>query len=87
MDALVFPKLKSRSVTLKQQGKARVRVDYQGMDVLMLWTKPGAGYLCIEPWTNAPDYTDADGDIRHKPGMIALAPGKTVEKEHTITIL
>lgn len=88
VDALVFPSLKSRSVTLKSSVSAkRIRVDYEGMDVLMLWTKPGADYICIEPWCNAPDYVDADMQIAHKPGMIRLQPGEAAERTHTVTFL
>ena len=88
VDALVFPSLKSRSVTLKSSASAkRIRVDYEGMDVLMLWTKPGADYICIEPWCNAPDYVDADMQIAHKPGMIRLQPGETADRTHTVTFL
>ncbi len=88
VDALVFPSLKSRSVTLKSDvSEKKIRVDYAGMDVLMLWTKPGADYICIEPWCNAPDYVDADMQIAHKPGMIRLAPGDSVLKAHTVTFL
>ena len=88
VDALVFPSLKSRSVTLKSSVSAkRIRVDYEGMDVLMLWTKPGADYICIEPWCNAPDYVDADMQIAHKPGMIRLQPGEAAKRTHTVTFL
>ena len=88
VDALVFPTLKSRSVTLKNGVDDRaVRVDYEGMDVLMLWTKPGAGYLCIEPWCNAPDFADADMQIAHKPGCICLNAGEETERSHTVTFL
>lgn len=88
VDALVFPHLKSRSVTLTSAvTDKKIRVDFEGMDVLMLWTKPGAGYICIEPWTNAPDYVDADMNIEHKPGVIRLEPGQTAVRSHTITVL
>ena len=88
VDALVFPGLKSRSVTLKSSvSEKKIRVDYAGMDVLMLWTKPGADYICIEPWCNAPDYVDADMQIAHKPGMICLKPGETAERSHRITFM
>ncbi len=88
VDALVFPYLKSRGVVLKDAaGKPVVRVDYDGMDVLMLWQKPGAGYLCIEPWCNAPDFVDSDMQIEHKEGMMRLAPGESITKSHTITFL
>ncbi len=86
VDALVFPALKSRSVTLKNSvNNKTLRVDYEGMDILMLWTKPGADYICIEPWCNLPDRTDTDMQIAHKPGMICLQPGEETAKSHRIT--
>lgn len=85
VDAMVFPTLKSRSVTLKNSLNSKtIRVDYAGMDVLMLWTKPGADYICIEPWCNAPDFVDADMQIAHKPGCIRLQPGERAERTHTV---
>ena len=88
VDALVFPSLRSRSVTLKNSlNSKKIRVDYDGMDVLMLWTKPGADYICIEPWCNAPDYVDATMRIEDKPGMIRLAPGESAERTHSMTFL
>lgn len=88
VDALVFPSLKSREVTLRSRKHDRaVRVSYPQHDVLMLWMKPGAKYLCIEPWLNAPDYLDADMDIMHKPGCLRLEEGEKVERSHTITIV
>lgn len=88
VDALVFPEQTSRAVTLKNSvNDKKIRVEYPELDVLMLWTKPGAGYICIEPWSNAPDYLDADMDIRHKPGMIALEPGQETSRKHIITVL
>jgi len=87
VDALVFRTLKSRGVTLRSRKHPReIRVDFPDHDVLMFWTKPGAGYLCIEPWCNAPDFTDADLRIDHKPGFIRLQPGETADRRHTITI-
>lgn len=86
VDALVFRTLKSRGVTLESKlHDRRVRVDYPGHDVLMLWQKPGADYICIEPWVNAPDQTDSDMQIEHKPGCIRLAPGETTDRRHVIT--
>lgn len=85
VDALVFPTLKSRGVTLVNKNDAHtVRVEYPDVDVLMLWTKPGADYICIEPWSNAPDMTTTDMQIEHKKGMIHLAPGEEKVVVHTI---
>ncbi len=86
VDALVFPTLKSRTVWLKNSLNAKkIRVDFDGMDVLMLWTKPGADYICIEPWCNAPDFIDADMQIEKKAGCIRLGKGERAERMHRIT--
>ena len=87
VDALVFRTLKSRGVTLKSDlHDRRVRVEFPAHDVLMFWTKPGAEYICIEPWVNAPDFVDSDMQIAHKPGCIRLSPGQTQERWHKIII-
>lgn len=85
-NTLVFPTLRSRSVTLRPcDGSRFVRVDFEDFDNLLLWQAPGAGYLCIEPWTHMPEYTDHDGDITHKPGILMLDGGAEKSFTHTIT--
>lgn len=87
VDALVFRTLKSRSVTLRSKAHNReIQVDFPQHDTLMFWTKPGAGYICIEPWCNAPDFVDADLRIDRKPGFLPLKPGETIVRQHTITV-
>ena len=88
VDALVLRTLTSRGVTLRSTLHDRqVHVDFPDHNTLMLWTKPGAGYICIEPWCNAPDFVDADHRIDHKPGFIRLMAGESATRTHTITIL
>ena len=88
VDALVFRTLKSRGVTLTSTLHDRkVRVDFPGHDVLMFWMKPGAEYICIEPWINAPDFVDSDMQIANKPGCRCVKPGETEDVSHVITIL
>lgn len=87
VDALVFRSLKSKGVTLagKKDGR-RVRVDFPEHPILMFWDKPGAEYLCIEPWCNGPDFVDAPYEIDKKFGFMRLEPGETIRRAHTITI-
>lgn len=88
VDALVFEQLRSRSLTLRHRATGRgVRVDYPGFDALLLWTKPGAPFLCVEPWCGLPDYVDADGPLCGKPRILRAEPGQTVEKLHRFTLL
>lgn len=85
-DTLIFPTLHSRSVTLRpNDGSCFVRVDFEDFDNLLLWQVPGAGYLCIEPWSHMPEYIDHDGDITRKPGVRCLAGGQSDRLTHTVT--
>ncbi|MBO5060433.1 MAG: aldose 1-epimerase family protein [Clostridia bacterium] len=86
IDALVFLDLKSRKASLvnNETGKS-IEVSFDGADYLLLWTKPGAEYMCIEPWCGIPDFVDSDYDITKKPGIIRLDAGKTDIKTHVIT--
>ncbi|PKB19465.1 galactose mutarotase-like enzyme [Novosphingobium kunmingense] len=74
-DALVFDAPVSRSVTYGAPGKPGLRVDFEGMPYLVVWTKPGADYVCIEPWQGQPDPAGFTGDIRDKPGVVLVQPG------------
>lgn len=86
--ALVFCTLKSRGVNLvSSQHERKIRVEFPDHGALMLWNKPGADYICIEPWTNAPDFLDSDMQIDHKLGCIRLDPGREAERSHRITVL
>ena len=85
VDALVFAELNSRAVTLSNRAGGRcVRVTFEGFDHLLLWQKPGARYLCIEPWTGLPDFEDTDGDITQKDSITALAGGESFSRTHTL---
>lgn len=85
-DALIFDALESRRLTYRGPGTAEVAVDFQGMPQLGLWMKPGAGYLCIEPWQGYSDPAGFDGSIDEKPGMVTIAPGESRNFGMAITI-
>lgn len=86
VDALVFTGLKSRSAALKNNRTgSRIDLSFDGFDYFLLWTKPGAKYICLEPWCGIPDYIDSDYDITKKPGINALAAGEVFSRVHVIT--
>lgn len=71
--ALVFDTLASRSVVY---GDA-VRIAFPRMPHLGIWTKPGAGYVCIEPWQGHASPEGVGGELADKPAMMAIMPGAT----------
>ena len=90
VDAQVFLGLKSRGVTLQKiGGEKKIHVGFEGLDYMLIWTKPGAHahYICIEPWANFPDYVDHNKQIAEKPGMIRVEAGEEVVRNHVITVL
>lgn len=85
VDALIFTDIKSRFVTLRNRKNGKsVSVDFEGFDYLLLWTKPKAPYLCIEPWTTCPSYLDDSYDLSEKEGMMPVEPQEHFTRTHTI---
>lgn len=85
-DALVFTSLKSRKVELKNNVTGySIQVAFPGKDYFLLWTNPGAKYICLEPWCGIADFVNTDYDITKKKGINTLEAGKCFIREHTIT--
>lgn len=86
VDALVFLNLKSRKVSLKnRRTNDEIKLEFDDHNFFLLWTKPGAKYICMEPWCGCQDFVDADYDFINKKGIIKLLAGEENTKTHKIT--
>jgi galactose mutarotase-like enzyme len=74
-DALIFDDIESRSVDYGAGGAPGIRVSFPDTPYLGVWTKPGAQFICIEPWHGIADPQGFTGDLKEKPGVFALMPG------------
>lgn len=74
-DALIWRKVESRGCLYGARHGPQLRLDWSDMPSLGVWTKPGARFICIEPWDGIADRADFSGDIWQKPGVRAIAPG------------
>lgn len=74
-DALIWDRITSRSLLWGVPGRRRLKIDFPDTPWLGLWQKPGAHYLCIEPWAGMADLVGFTGDIWDKPGIMRLPPG------------
>jgi len=86
-DALIFDRLKSRRLSYEAPAGPRLEVEFADFPTLGVWTKPGAGFICIEPWQGFADPVGYDGDIRDKPGIIEIAPGESRELSMSISLI
>lgn len=88
VDALVFKSMKARSATLKNRNNGReFKITFDGFDYFLLWTKPDAPYICLEPWCGIHDSVNADKNIETKEGIIALESGETFSAVRTLEII
>lgn len=73
-DALIWDAVRSRSVRYGAPGTPHLEVAFDA-PMLGIWTKPGAHFVCIEPWHGIADPEGYAGEFRDKPGVFEVAPG------------
>lgn len=86
-DALVFKQLNSNEVTLKNNDKAILKVNYDHFPYLGIWTKQNAPFLCIEPWCGLADGLNHNGNLEEKEGINHLPAGEDFLRAIRIEIL
>jgi galactose mutarotase-like enzyme len=86
-DALIFDDLRSRWVTYGADGTPRIRLGLGDAPYLGIWSKPGAGFVCIEPWHGIADSAGFTGDFRDKPQVFSISPGAAVVMPMMVTLL
>ncbi|WP_447763929.1 aldose 1-epimerase family protein [Sphingopyxis panaciterrae] len=75
-DALIWDRLASRGLSWGADGTPGLRIEFPDTPWLALWQKPGAHYLCIEPWAGMADPFGFNGEIWEKPGIMRLRPAQ-----------
>lgn len=85
-EALCF--LDARSPGLRFTGPRgpALRVEGEGYRHVVLWSRPGAPFLCVESWTGHGDPEGYAGELAEKPSMILLAPGDAGAHVATYTL-
>lgn len=83
-DAIIVKNMKSKSLFLKTETKAILKFTFEGFKYLGFWSKPGAKFVCIEPWHNTADKVDSDGILMNKEDVIKLKPGEEFESKYSV---
>lgn len=84
-DALIFLNAESKKITLgAKHSSRRLTVEFAGFPELGIWAKPGAPFVCIEPWYGYADPEQPYGDITNKPGIRQLKAGETFTCAHRV---
>jgi galactose mutarotase-like enzyme len=74
-DALVWDAVRSDSLTYGAPNGPQLRIAFPDTPMLGIWTKPGAAFVCVEPWHGIADPEGYTGEFRDKPGVFEVPPG------------
>jgi len=86
-DAVIFDRLKSRKLRYGAPDGPQLEVSFPDTPYLGVWTKPGAPYICVEPWHGIADPAGYAGDFRHKPGVFEVPAGGAKEIRMSIGVV
>ena len=84
-DALILSDIKSEKLRIK--GDNEIEFTFGKCPFLGIWAKPGAPYVCIEPWYGVNDGRDVKKDISEKRGIERLDEGETFGFSWTAEII
>jgi galactose mutarotase-like enzyme len=82
----VWTDLNSRALTYGVPDGPHLDIAFPDTPHLGIWTKPGAPFLCIEPWAGHADPEGFTGDFRDKPGVTEIAPGDARTYRMDVTV-
>lgn len=86
-DALIFKNITSKWIAVKNNKTQRtVILETGGAPHLGVWAKPGAPYVCIEPWFSYADAPQTSYDITQKQDITRLSPGQTFLAGYAINV-
>ncbi|MBC7642021.1 MAG: aldose 1-epimerase family protein, partial [Flavobacterium sp.] len=86
-DALVFKKINSKSITILENSKPYLKINFEKFPNLGIWTVQNANFICIEPWFGYSDTTTSNGNLFQKEGIIALEKKQVFQAHYSIEII
>ena len=76
-DALILSDIKSDNITLNlSEGNKKIIFNLGAAPYLGIWAKPGAPYVCIEPWYGVNDSQEKKDDFSQKDAINSVESGK-----------
>ncbi len=86
-DALVWDPVRSQALRYGAQDGPRLDIAFPDTPRLGIWTKPGARFVCVEPWHGIADPDGYAGEYRDKSGVFEIAPGKAKRIGMSVTLV
>jgi len=85
-DAMIFPEGAGDGLTYAAEGGPGLHFTFENLPNLALWTKPGAPFICVEPWHGTAPEIGASAEIAARPYSLELAPAETAKFAFSVDI-
>lgn len=82
-DAMVFPTGAGEGLRYGPKSGPAIRFSWDNLPNLALWSKPGARFICIEPWRGTAAQVGGSDDLASRPYSELLGPGATARYSFT----
>ena len=85
-DAIIVKGIQNKKISLKNSRtrKTVLTMDFNGWPYLGIRSKPGAPFICLEPWMSTADRINSTNVFAKKPDMITLTPGEEFENKFSV---
>lgn len=85
-DALIFPEDAGTGLTFQAEGGPALQFTFENLPNIALWQKPGAPFLCIEPWHGMAAHAGGTAELVERPYTVALPAGEEMRFGFTVEI-
>ena len=85
-DALVFPEGAGDGLSYAAEGGPALTFRFGNLPNLALWTKPGAPFLCVEPWHGTAAEYGGSRELKDRPYTTTLGAGESRRFAFTVTV-
>jgi galactose mutarotase-like enzyme len=85
-DAMVFPEGAGEGLRYSAEGGPTLHFSFENLPNLALWQKPGAPFICIEPWQGTAAELGGSDDLAKRPYSVTLQPGEKASFAFTVEL-
>lgn len=85
-DALIFPEGAGNGLIFAADGGPALHFTFDNLPNIALWQKPGAPFLCVEPWHGMAAHAGGTAELVERPFTVALAAGDSMRFGFTVEI-
>lgn len=85
-DAMIFPEGTGTALTYGAEGAPSLQFRFENLPNLALWQKPGAPFICIEPWHGMAASHGKGPELKDRPYTLTLPAGESMRHGFTVTV-